>query len=322
MWLVLSSLLPAPAKAPKVISAVRLDLEGRTGLCPGEAAKLDVFTTVNGKESKVRGGEWRDLALEWSLGAVGTKGELAMPARPEAAWGNPGRLLVTAAPGVTDERFLPMRYDCALRIDLSGDAGRPGADGSGGSEESDADGGNGQSGGDGQDGSDAHDVEVRAMLVQEPVRGLEVLQVAVRDLTTGQTHTAAIAVPGGTLVVAANGGPGGDGGRGGDGGDGAAGRDGGDGAQGGDGADGGDGGAITVVVDPAANGKTLGLSVENGGGGGGAAGAGGAAGDGGSAPEGGSEGADGTAGADGHAGTSGRPGPPPAISFGPVGPLW
>jgi hypothetical protein len=316
--LALLLLAPHAHAKPKVFTAVRIDLEGRAGLCPGEFQKLDVFGTEDGKESKVKAGSWKDFSITWELGPVSPKGALEMPLAPEATWGKTGRVEVKllADPSIQAEAFLPARYDCSMVIDRSGEVGPAGAGGEDGSSEADADGGDGQNGQGGRSGGPGHDLEVKVFLIKEPVRGVDVLQIKVTDLTTHESWNSAVAADGGKFIVRAAGGMGGPGGAGGDGGSGATERDGGDGADGGEGGDGGVGGKITVLVDPNANGRTTALVVENGGG---PPGPGGSAGDGGQAFDPGSPGAAGHA---GHDGEVGPPGPPPDVRFEPVGQLF
>lgn len=308
----------ADAKKPKVYTAVRIDVEGKPGLCPGDFQKLDLFATEGGKETKVKFGAWKEFAITWDIGAPSPKGGLEMPLDPESTWGKPGALSVVSSsdPKVHAEAALPVRYDCDIVLDRSGETGVTGEVGERGSTAADAPGGDGQDGADGGDGGDGADLEVRVFLTKEPVRGVEVLQVAVKDLGTGESWNSAVAANGGRLEVRSFGGTGGSGGAGGTGGSGATGYDGGNGGDGGDGGVGGKGGQITVVVDPSAEGRLDALVLDNAGG---MAGGSGASGDGG---QGFDPGAPGKEGHTGHDGQPGPRGPVPAIRVEPVGALW
>ena len=303
---------------PKLYTSVRIDLEAKTGLCPGEYQKLDVFAVAGEKESKLKFGAWKEFNIVWDIGPVSSKGGLQMPLAPEGPWAKPGLLTVQLEgnPAVRAEANLSARYDCSLIVDRSGASGTPGSGGERGSAAADADGGDGQDGQTGRPGEPGHDVEVRVFLAKEPVRGVEVLQVAVSDVATGESWNSAVAVVGGHLVVRTSGGAGGSGGPGGAGGSGATTRNGGDGGDGGEGGNGSTGGRITVMVDPSAKGRTSALQFENFGG---APGAGGLAGDSGQAFDPGTPGGGGHA---GHGGSAGGPGPAVIIKVAPVGALW
>jgi hypothetical protein len=311
-------MLAATALAkPKVYTAV--SVEAIPGLCPGERHKLEVLATdAAGKQGKVKSAEWKQFEMHWEIGPISTKGELAMPDDPRATWGKAGALTVAWIGGaaVHTELAVPVRYDCPQRIDRSGPAGDTGPRGSTGSTGADADGGDGQDGGDGRDGGDGHDVEVRVALAKEPTAGIDVLQIAARDLTDGSVTLAAVAARGGQLSIYANGGQGGTGGQGGSGGSGATGRNGGEGGDGGDGGRGGRGGKITLIVDPAAREYASRISAVSAAG---AAGQPGLAGDGGAAYDPGTPGEDGHP---GHDGQPGAPGPVPVTKVETVGPLW
>ncbi len=304
---------------PKVYTSVNIDLQGKTGLCPGEHQKLDLVTMdAAGKDSRVKFGTWKQFEITWDVGPVSTKGELAMPSDPRSFWGHPGLVSVkwTADPAVHAEAALAVRYDCPLEINRSGDTGPTGERGSNGATGADADGGDGQDGGDGADGGAGHEVEVKVTLVKEPSQGIDVLQLAVHDLTDDSTTFGAVAASGGSASIYANGGQGGQGGPGGAGGSGATARNGGDGGDGGDGGRGGSGGKITVIVDPSAKAHAGRISAVAGPGQGGQAGL---PGDGGQAFD------PGTPGAKGHEGHGGQPGVAGAaavLKAGAVAPLW
>ena len=323
MLLLLTALLsplPAHAKKPRVYTAVRLDLEGRPGLCPGKFQKIDLYGTDDaGKERKIRFGQWKEFDIAWDIGPVSPKGGLEMPLDPEIAWGKAGTISVswTSDPSVSTSANLPARYDCELVLTRSGVAGATGASGDLGSTTSDSEGGDGQSGARGQRGGDGPPLEVRVHLAKDPTSGVDVLQVAVKDLVTQESWNTAVGVEGGRMTIRTLGGPGGPGGRGGDGGAGTDGHDGGDGGQGGDGGEGGSGGPITVLVDPAASSAMArALVFENPGGPGGHPGPGGSGG------QGDEPGEPGQAGPEGHPGQPGPPGPAPDIRVQPVGPIW
>jgi hypothetical protein len=159
-------------------------------------------------------------------------------------------------------------------------------------------------------------VEVSVRAAKEPVSGQDVVQVAVKNMATGETTLHAVAVKGGKLTVQANGGAGGSGGRGGKGGDGATGTNGGNGGQGGTGGNGGTGGRIVVTVDPSAAKYLDVLSFETRGGPAGSAGLKGDAG------SGFSPGHYGQPGHEGFAGHAGRDGAKAEIRTGTVAALW
>ncbi len=322
MLFVLAALLcaPAHAKKPQAYTAVRIDLEGRPGLCPGEFQKLDIFATdETGKERKIKFGQWKEFDLAWDIGPVSPKGGLEMPLDPEPVWGKAGAITVASKsdPAVSASANLPARYDCELVLTRSGVAGAPGERGDRGSTAAESDGGNGQSGASGQVGGDGPGLDVRVHLAKDPVSGVDVLQVAVKDLVTGESWNTAVGAKGGKMTIQTLGGPGGPGGLGGDGGSGATDHDGGDGGQGGSGGNGGNGGNITVHVDPAAaNAMAMALVFQAPGGPGGPAGPGGAVG------QAFDPGEPGQAGPEGHAGQPGQPGPTPDIRVEAVGPIW
>ncbi len=66
MWLLTALLtsVPAHAKKDRAYTAIRIDLEGRTGLCPGDFQKLDLYgTDDSGKERKIRFGQWKAFQI-------------------------------------------------------------------------------------------------------------------------------------------------------------------------------------------------------------------------------------------------------------------
>jgi len=322
MMLLLTALLtsvPAHAKKDRAYTAIRVDLEGRTGLCPGEFQKLDLYgTDDSGKERKIRFGQWKEFQLGWDIGPVSKKGVLEMPLAPEPAWGKAGTLSVASLsnPEVNASANLPARYDCDLVLTRAGQPGNFGAAGERGSTASESSGGNGQSGGGGQAGGNGPGLEVRVHLAKDPNSGVDVLQVAVKDLVSGEAWNTAVGVDGGKMTIQSMGGPGGGGGPGGEGGSGATDFDGGNGGQGGNGGNGGNGGTITVLVDPAASTAIGALEFQSPGGAPGTAGPGGA---GGQAFD---PGEPGQPGPEGHAGNAGPAGPSPDIRVEAVGPIW
>ncbi|MEL6342495.1 MAG: hypothetical protein AAFV53_05140 [Myxococcota bacterium] len=218
-----------------------------------------------------------------------------------------------------------------------GDWGRRGAAGGQGADSSDRDGGDGGDGGDGErgqtggGGAPGQSVLVQVDAIQDPILSKTLLRVVCSG--DNQTERYLIDPDGGTLVIHARGGQGGDGGpggRGGDGGNGGRGSnpgsgsdayegtggnggDGGDGGQGGDGGRGGDGGAVTVIVDPSARAFRDRIVIDNRGGAGGDGGIGGTAGSpgvGGTASRSGQQGRSGRSGLRGQDGQPGRDGPP------------
>lgn len=304
---------------PKEFTSVRVDLEGREGLCPGESQKIDLFATdTKGKESKVRFGGWKQFNMSWDIGPVSPKGALEMPMDPQATWGKAGTFKVELAAdsSARAEAALPVRYDCQMVSDYSGGSGAPGKTGAQGSSAAAAPGGDGGNGGDGQDGEDGPNLKVFVHLAKEPSSGEEILQVRVENAATGASTLHAVAVNGGKIVVRANGGSGGSGGAGGRGGNGATGLNGGDGGQGGNGGKGGRGGSIVVTVDPSAANKIGALQLENHGGGAGSAGLKGEGG------QGFSPGSPGNEGHPGFAGQPGQDGPKPEIKTGAVAAMW
>lgn len=316
---VLMMSVPAHAKKDRQYTAVRIDLEGRSGLCAGEFQKLDLYGTDDtGKERKIKFGQWKEFQVAWDIGPVSNKGVLEMPLDPEPAWGKAGTLQVQAlsSPEVNASAKLPARYDCDLVLTRAATSGQHGAAGDRGSSTAEASGGNGQRGQSGQAGSNGPGLEVRVHLAKDPNTGVDVLQVAVKDLVSGESWNSAVGAEGGHMAIETIGGAGGGGGAGGEGGSGATNYNGGDGGQGGRGGNGGAGGPITVLVDPAASGAMGVLDFRNPGGAGGSAGPGGA---GGQAFD---PGEPGQTGPEGHAGNAGPAGPAPELRVESVGPLW
>lgn len=319
LFLVLATpLLVSPASAkPKEFAALRVDLEGATGLCPGASQRIDVFgTDATGKEFPVRAAAWKQLAMTWDIGPVSKKGALEMPEEVTASWGKEGRFVVALAadPTVQAEALVPARYDCKLVASAPRPIGQLGPHGASGPSGAGSAGGDGGDGGDGRDGPDGPDLDVSVRLVS--VRGADVLQVAVKNLSSGETTSHAVAVAGGRLEIDASGGQGGSGGSGGRGGNGSTGLDGGDGGQGGQGGKGGRGGRITLHVDPSAKGKLDALVLSNRGG---AAGLAGPKGD---AGQGFSPGRYGQPGHPGSTGQRGADGPAVVIEERAVAALW
>ena len=310
---------PLAQAKPKEYTSFRVDLDGKTALCPGETQDIDLFgTDAKGKETKVRFGNWDQFQMTWELGEVSKKGFLAMPYEPATTWGKAGTLTVAllSDPSLTTITTLPVRYDCSMSAGAYGPSGQPGQAGERGASVAAEPGGDGGDGGNGQDGGDGPTVQVLVRLAKEPLHGEEVLQVSVTDTSTGATSLHAVAVTGGQLVIGAVGGSGGPGGPGGAGGSGATGLDGGDGGDGGQGGDGGRGGKIVVKIDPSAQGKTDALVFDTRGG---APGPEGLAGD---AGQGFSPGVYGNKGHPGHPGHAGPDGGPAQITKGSVPPLW
>jgi len=322
MLTVLTTLLlsaPAHAKKDRTYTAVRVDLDGRPGLCSGEVQKLGLYGTDDkGKERKIRFGQWKAFQISWDIGPVSPKGALEMPLDPEPAWGKPGLVQVQSIddPSVVATAQLPARYDCDLVLTREGAPGASGVAGERGSAEAESSGGPGQNGGNGQSGGNGPDLEVRVHLATDPVSGAEVLQVAVKDLSTGESWNSAVGAQGGHMAIRTVGGMGGAGGAGGEGGTAAPGYNGGNGGHGGNGGNGGNGGAITVLADAAAVPAMGVLEFLHPGGVAGLAGPGGAGG------QGFEPGEPGQSGPAGHAGTEGAPGPETDVQIQPVGPIW
>ncbi|MES2644650.1 MAG: collagen-like protein [Myxococcota bacterium] len=318
LLLLAAPLLVSQALAkPKEFTAIRIDLEGSTGLCPGQSQRLDLFgTDAKGKEFPVRAASWKQLSLSWDIGEVSPKGALEMPDDVTASWGKAGKVDVSLAndPTVKAEALLPARYDCKVVAQRGAPAGQAGQRGASGGSSAASAGGDGGDGGDGYDGPDGPEVEVSVRLVS--AQGVDVLQVAMKNLATGETSLHAVAVSGGRLTIDASGGAGGPGGTGGSGGNGTTGLDGGDGGQGGQGGKGGKGGRITVMVDPSAQGKLDALVFDNRGGGPGSAGLKGDAG------QGFSPGKYGQPGHPGSSGQRGADGPAVVLKVEAVPPLW
>jgi hypothetical protein len=179
----------AHAKKDRAYTSVRIDLEGRTGLCAGQSTKLDLFGTDDkGKERKIRFGQWKAFDIAWGIGPVTTKGRLEMPLEPSQSWGKPGVLTVTAVdqPAVTATANLPTRYDCSLRVALAGTEGEAGTNGEEGTAGTESAGGAGQNAGHGGQGGKGPDLTLHVYRTPDPVSGVDVLQVRVTDTTSGE----------------------------------------------------------------------------------------------------------------------------------------
>ncbi|MEQ1506785.1 MAG: hypothetical protein ABMB14_31450, partial [Myxococcota bacterium] len=174
LWLAVAG----AAFAKKPVELGSATVVGPAGLCPGEHGQLELSVTDEaGKARRVKLGKNDAFEVAWELGEVGERGELVMPTDPRVGWGKVGVVTVTSAdaPGAKVEGAVPLRFDCPLRIDLSGDAGNNGARGAKGAS-SPTNGTDGTDGMNGEDGHDAPDVRVRLVLVSEPRTGAPVLQ--------------------------------------------------------------------------------------------------------------------------------------------------
>jgi hypothetical protein len=261
------------------VASIQVRLAQGTTMYPGQ--KLPLIATVtqpDGKQLLTEGAGdgvvlWEDLAITSSIVTVDTKGNVSLPADPTLSDGKVPQIIITVPshPGIQTALYIPVRYDADFAADFSGAPGRngwdgrdgaPGMDGSDGSTDpkNPVPGGDGTNGEDGTDGSDggrgdnAPPVTVRIGLREGPL-----LQVIVSNALREERFQ--VDPHGGTLLVKAEGGPGGKGGRGGRGGfggrggigspNGANGRDGWNGRDGADGPP-GNPGPIHVIFDPQA----------------------------------------------------------------------
>lgn len=321
--LVLAAMEIASAKSKEIVSlAITPPTSG--GLCPGEQHALEVVATDSaGKTRKVKLGRKEEFGVSWELGPVGPNGQLEMPLDPRAAWGKEGLVTVTLAADPTRKAELgvPLRFDCSVTVDFSGDEGDVGTNGEDGPDTK-PNGTDGRAGQPGETGAVGPEVHVRVTRVTEPRTQTPVLQAEIQRLGDDEVRWVAFSPTAGELVVMANGGAGGIGGRGGDGGDGEPGDEkgvgggsGGNGGTGGNGGLGGNGGSVTVFVDASAQGQVKRIVIENGGGPGGQPGGGGSVGVGGMN----------NAGKPGRMGIEGNPGaagPAPEVQAAVVAPLW
>jgi len=266
------------AKTP--VSAMEASLPNGA-IAPGEKSPLVVkFTAPNGTVlfTQGKGGGkvmWKDLKVAASIVQVDEKGNTTLTKDPRVSDGKKGHVTVTAPshPDMRAELDIPFRYDIKYVEDwsgrrgangLSGSDGLNGTNGSDGSTDPNhptpgSDGTNGSAGSDGHDGDHGGDASNVDVLVALDPGNFPLLQVSVAAL--GRESLFLVDPRGGSLLVKADGGPGGFGGRAGKGGRGGrggtgtpSGHDGLNGLDGRKGFDGppGEGGRVTVTYEPQA----------------------------------------------------------------------
>jgi len=232
-----------------------MDLEeGEEGLCPGRDYEIgirvrtadgDTYTTwrkpPKGKKPRKAGHiDFSEFTFSLAGGEIDEHGVFHTDPDALDAAGSGYRIAAVVADDeeVSERIDLPLRLDCEMRIDASGEAGDDGEAGANGTEGA-PEGGEGGVGGFGGNGGT---VEVSSALVRTPFHDAAVL---VRFSLDGgeMRHILADPLAPEGFVVDARGG---NGGRGGDGGNGGTG---GNGGKGGDGGDGGDGGSIRAHFD-------------------------------------------------------------------------
>jgi hypothetical protein len=261
------------------LASIKASLPQGPGIAPGEKLPLVVtFTEANGDvlvtEGQGKGKVmWKDLAVTASVVTFNQKGVLSLPRDPRVSEGKVPHVTITVPshPDLHAELDIPLSYDYKFVAKFSGSRGASGISGLDGTDGASGtmgssdpnnpspggDGSNGTNGSDGRDGDPGGDgppVDVRVALKFE---NRPVLQISAT--AAGHRKLYLVDPQGGTLTVAAEGGPGGSGGKGGRGGRGGSGGagipSGTNGLNGADGRDGFDGplgksGQITVTYDP------------------------------------------------------------------------
>ncbi|MGA8767424.1 MAG: hypothetical protein WB559_10415 [Candidatus Acidiferrales bacterium] len=261
------------------LASMKASLPQGSGIAPGQKVPLVVtFTETNGAVLVTEGegnGKvmWKDLAVTASVVTFNQKGVLSLSRDPRVSEGKVPHVKITVPshPDLHAELDVPLSYDYKFVANFPGSRGSSGTNGLDGMDgasgtmgsidvNNPSPGGNGSNGTNGSDGEngnpggDGPSVDVRVALKFE---GRPVLQVSAT--AAGHRKLYLVDPQGGSLTVAAEGGPGGSGGkggRGGRGGSGGAGNPSGtnglDGTAGRDGFDGppGKSGQITVTYDP------------------------------------------------------------------------
>lgn len=261
------------------LKTIQVELKENTALAPGESDHLIVrFTDSSGNIWSTDGPRkssiaWKDLALATTIVEANNSGKIKLPSDPRLSNGATGKVVVTvpAHPELHAEISIPTEYNRPYRALFSGSSGSNGLDGSNGSSGSDGTpgsidplhpsaGGNGTNGGNGGDGDNGHDgsngpdLIVKATVMPDSRKLIQVSVAIGREL-----HYYLIDPDGGSIEIASRGGSGGRGGRGGSGGRGGhggsgspSGTDGISGSNGSDGRAGFDGrdGKISIFYDP------------------------------------------------------------------------
>jgi hypothetical protein len=263
------------------LTSMKVSLPKGPGIGPGEKLPLVVVVTEpDGKLLQTEGAGkgkvmWKDLKITASVVTANPKGVVSLPRDPRISDGKVPHVTITVPshPDIRADLDIPVRYDENYTANFSGSPGSSGmngadgTDGAGGSMGSmdpnnpsaGGNGGNGtdgSNGGDGGPGGDAPPVEVRVAFRSGDHPLLQVSATA-----AGRRKLYLVDPQGGSLMVRADGGPGGSGGRGGRGGQGgsggmgspsgSSGRSGSDGHSGSDGSP-GKGGGVTLTYDPQA----------------------------------------------------------------------
>lgn len=267
-------------KAP--VTSLTASILPGPGLAPGKSANLVINATVSDGKIYVTTGAGKGKVLfdsftfDSTLVKVSGRGVVSLPADPRLSENQTPHVVITPLghPDIKTDLIIPVRYDVRFEALFTAAAGYPGSDGFSGSDgmpgssgfmdaANPSAGGKGSDGGNGADGNNGGagwpGPNVSVWLTLKPGASPPLLQARVAGLGPDQRFL--IDPKGGTLSVAANGGPGGragSGGRGGRGGSGGGGippgSSGLDGRAGMDGrpGPGGRAGTITVLVDPAA----------------------------------------------------------------------
>lgn len=264
------------------ITGISASLVPGPALAPGKSADLVVTATATDGKSYVTSGAGKGKVLfdaftyDSALLTVNKKGAVSLPEDPRLSENQTPHLLITPLghADIHTDLTVPIRYDVAYQAIDTAAAGSAGADGFNGSDglagsmgsidlNNPSAGGNGGNGGNGSDGSDggpgSPGPHLELAVTIKPGASPVLLEARVSGF--GADRFFLIDPQGGTLSVAANGGPGGGGGSGGRAGSGGAGGSGSPNGQNGvDGRPGRDGlagspgkaGTITLTVDPAA----------------------------------------------------------------------
>lgn len=263
------------------VASIEVTLPKGPGIAPGQKSPLVVqVTQPDGKVllTEGQGGgkvQWKDLQVAATIVNVNQKGVVSLAKDPRVSDNKVGHVTITVPShaGLRADLDIPFRYNIAYVSNFSGNKGFDGMNGTDGIDgisgsmgsmdpnnpSPGGDGTNGTNGSDGKDGDpggNAPPVDVRVTLQpgSDPL-----LQVSVSAASHRKLYL--IDPKDGSLIVEADGGPGGSGGRGGRGGRGGSGgmgspsgHDGSNGMDGRSGFDGqpGMGGSITVTYDPAA----------------------------------------------------------------------
>lgn len=255
--------------------SIELKRKEVAGIALGQAIEIGIIAK-NAKEKEYRTpnfpeeGNFREVAWEqFTIEVEGGKfenGKVIISSNPADVKNHQVKIKATTVknPEVKAELVLNLDYKGQILADFSGTAGRYGQRGQDGRRGNNATtssdrcsgGTNGGQGGNGGDGEQGPDIEVFAKMKFDDGLKKELLEVRVKNKTTGAEQVFLVNPDGGKLNVSANGGNGGRGGSGGYGGPGGndtyskTSGSGGDGGNGGNGGNGAKGGSITAYLDP------------------------------------------------------------------------